>query len=79
MEVEFRKFTDNLNEWLVVRELPKVSSEGKEKAETPNDGEDANGNGASNEPSKTAVDVPALATAVIDYFEGQYMRIDTSS
>ncbi|KAF8609944.1 actin cytoskeleton organization protein [Ceratobasidium sp. AG-I] len=74
LEVEFRKFTDNLNEWLVVRDLPKGSSENKEKAEASNGGEDANGNGSSSETAKTAADVPALATAVIDYFEGLYKK-----
>ncbi|ELU45017.1 actin cytoskeleton organization protein [Rhizoctonia solani AG-1 IA] len=64
LEVEFRKFTDNLNEWLVIRELPKT-----EKA-TPENGDNTNGG---SETPKSAADVPALAAGVIDYFEGARM------
>ncbi|KAG8715795.1 hypothetical protein FRC08_010170 [Ceratobasidium sp. 394] len=71
LEKDFRKFTDNLNEWLVVRELPKGSTESKEK---PDDSEATNGNGSADEPPKNGVDVPALAAAVIDYFEGLYKK-----
>ncbi|KAG8748303.1 hypothetical protein FRC10_007694 [Ceratobasidium sp. 414] len=72
LEKDFRKFSDNLNEWLVVRELPKGSAENKEKS----DGAEAtNGNGSPDESPKNGVDVPALAAAVIDYFEGKYMPI----
>lgn len=73
LEVEFRKFTDNLNEWLVVRELPKGSGEKKDKADAEENGAEAtNGNGAP-EAAKTA-NVPALAAGVIDYFEGLYNK-----
>ncbi|KAG9120166.1 hypothetical protein FRC07_004447 [Ceratobasidium sp. 392] len=71
LEKDFRKFTDNLNEWLVVRELPKGSTENKEKS---NGQEAANGDGSSDDPPKNGVDVPALAAAVTDYFEGLYKR-----
>ncbi|KAG8728201.1 hypothetical protein FRC12_021938, partial [Ceratobasidium sp. 428] len=76
LEKDFRKFTDNLNEWLVIRELPKGSTENKEKA---NGSEAANANGSSDEPQKNGVDVPALAAAVIDYFEGLYKRFTETS
>ncbi|GAB1517939.1 hypothetical protein RhiTH_000995 [Rhizoctonia solani] len=70
LEVEFRKFTDNLNEWLVIRELPKT-----EKA-TPENGDNTNGG---SETPKSAADVPALAAGVIDYFEGLYKKFDEIS
>ncbi|QRV85892.1 phagocyte signaling-impaired protein [Ceratobasidium sp. AG-Ba] len=67
LEKDFRKFTDNLNDWLVIRELPKTSSDNKEN---PSGKEPPNGNGV----TRTGVDIPALAAGVIDYFEGLYKR-----
>ncbi|CAE6412720.1 unnamed protein product [Rhizoctonia solani] len=64
LEVEFRKFADNLNEWLVIRELPKADKD----ASGENGAEKSNGS----ETPKTSADVPALAAGVIDYFEGLY-------
>ncbi|CEL51598.1 N-alpha-acetyltransferase 25, NatB auxiliary subunit OS=Rattus norvegicus GN=Naa25 PE=2 SV=1 [Rhizoctonia solani AG-1 IB] len=67
LEAEFRKFTDNLNEWLVIRELPKTdkAAPGENGAENTNGGSETPKNGA---------DVPALAAGVIDYFEGLYKK-----
>ncbi|KDN33003.1 hypothetical protein RSAG8_13908, partial [Rhizoctonia solani AG-8 WAC10335] len=71
LEVEFRKFADNLNEWLVIRELPKAdkAAPGQDGAEKSNGGSEA----------KTSADVPALAAGVIDYFEGLYKKFSESS
>ncbi|CAE6517233.1 unnamed protein product [Rhizoctonia solani] len=62
LEVEFRKFADNLNEWLVIRELPKTDKP------APQNGSENNGS----ETPGTSADVPALAAGVIDYFEGLF-------
>ncbi|CAE6516858.1 unnamed protein product [Rhizoctonia solani] len=72
LEVEFRKFADNLNEWLVIRELPKT-----DKAALGQNGDEKT-NGSSETP-KTSADVPALAAGVIDYFEGLYKRFSETS
>ncbi|CUA68104.1 Phagocyte signaling-impaired protein [Rhizoctonia solani] len=72
LEVEFRKFADNLNEWLVIRDLPKT-----DKAAPDQNGAE-NTNGGSEAP-KSGVDVPALAAGVIDYFEGLYKKFSETS
>ncbi|KAJ1309542.1 hypothetical protein OPQ81_006315 [Rhizoctonia solani] len=72
LEVEFRKFADNLNEWLVIRELPKAdkAAPGENGAEKSNGG---------SETPKASADVPALAAGVIDYFEGLFKNFSEIS